>query len=93
MISLPFHQNRSVSAHIAHAGHAISDEKRQEDVASPRKPIAKGGMHMHVPKSGNKILAGGINHARILRQLKFCRIRNRGDVIAGDDHGLICVNR
>src|SRR5438445_5827943 len=89
----PLQENRNVSAHIAHADDTVGDEKRQDDVAPTGKPIAKGGVHMHVPKPRNEILTGGIDHPRDLRRLEFGRVRNRGDVIASDYNGPICLNR
>src|SRR2546425_11740163 len=46
---------------------------RHHDVASTGKPIAEGGVHMHIPKPRNEILTGGIDHPRVLRRLEFCR--------------------
>ena len=58
----PLRKNRDISTHIAHSGHAIRDEKWQDDVASTWKPIPKGGVHMHIPKPWNEILPSGIDH-------------------------------
>ena len=85
----PRHENRNVSAHIAHAGDTVGDEKRQDDVASAGKPIAESGVHVHVPQPRNEILTGGIDHSRVLRRLEFGRIGNGGDAIAGDNNGPI----
>jgi len=48
---------------------------------------------MHVPKPRNEILTSGIDDAGVFRRLDVCGIRNGGDVIAGDDHGPISLNR
>ena len=40
---------------------------------------------MHVPKPGYKILTRSVDDPRVLGQLEFLRIGNRGDAIAGDD--------
>ena len=46
----PVEQNGKVAAHIAHAGDAIGDEERKDDVAAAGKPIAERGSARACPK-------------------------------------------
>ena len=92
-LAAPFREHREVPAHVTHAGDAIGDKERQNDVTSAGKPVAEGRMHMHIPEPRNEILTGGINNAGILRRMKSCRIGNRNDVISADDNCLILANR
>src|SRR6185295_13834943 len=47
----PSEQHRHVAAHVAHTSDAVGDEQRQDDVAPARKPVAEGGVHVHVPEA------------------------------------------
>ena len=89
----PREKNRNISAHIAHAGDPVGDVKRQDDVASTGKPIAKSGVDMHVPEPWNEILTSAIDHTRVLGRLNFCRVGNGADAIASDYYAPIGLDR
>ena len=83
----PVEKNGKVAAHVAHAGDAVGDEERKDDVAAAGEPIAERGVDVHVPQAGDEEFAVAVDEARVAGHLDHRADEYGGDVIAFDDDG------
>ena len=83
----PVEKNGKIAAHVAHAGDAVGDEERKDDVAAAGKPIAECGVDVHVPQAGDEEFAVAVDESRVAGELDHRADENGGDAIAFDDDG------
>ena len=57
----PVEQDGEIAAHVAHAGDAVGDEERKDDVAAAGEPIAERGVDVHVPQAGDEEFAVAVD--------------------------------
>ena len=80
-----------IAAHIAHAGDAIGDEKRQGNFLGEGKPVAKGEMDVHVPEARDEVAAFGADTGSVAR-VTSAFAADGVDAIALNDDDLVAAN-
>ena len=79
-----------VAAHVANAGDAVGNEKWQGNFLSPREPIAKNKVHVHVPQTGNQKRASAVqNYGSVARITSLLAGADRGDAVPFNDDDLV----
>src|SRR6266849_4862561 len=89
-IPLPREQGTQITTHVPDPRDAIGKKQRQKNLLAPgRISIYAGKVDVHVPKSGDQKLSGGIDNAGTLRKLDAGRSSHRSDAAAFDQYGLV----
>ena len=89
----PHLEHGEIAAHVAHSRNAVGDEERGHHFFVARDPVPEYFVDVHVPETGNQILAGAVDEPRAGRRVHGIALAELDDALIFHDDRHVGLRR